>query len=236
MLARLLLAFCLLFISANPGFAATYFSDDCNDTDGVTLASHTPDTGTSWTVIQTTGASGTMNINTNGCAHTSTSASSGHIYTADGTYSTANYAVQATISRWDAASTQLTWLGCRVVAGIDGYFVGLQDDSQNPDVLLYRSDDSVATQLGTANTGLVATDVVSLECSGSSITVKKNGTAIIGPITDATYSAAGEAILGAGDILDITAFSGTAGANHRVDDFTVTSIESRRAVAPVMFQ
>lgn len=238
MLTRFLASLVLVLALASPAWAATYFDDDFTDTNDTTLASHAPSpVGTSWTVIETTGASGTMEIESNGAKATSTSASSGHLYSADGTYATANYAIEVQLARWDAAGASALHIGCRFVAGLDGYVLALFGAPTTNDIRLYRADDSVSTLLGEADITPALNDIITLECNGTSFTVKRNGETVLGPITDSTYSAAGKAIVGAGDMLDLGAVIGGTSGNHRFEYFTVTSIDpSRKAFGQVVIQ
>ena len=54
--------------------------------------------------------------------------------------------------------------------------------------LLFRSSAGAKTQLGADAGGVAVNDVLRIEANGTNITVKKNGTTIIGPIVDASTS------------------------------------------------
>lgn len=221
-----LLVFLLCVWWATPSWGAIYFSDDCNDTTGTAIESHTPDVGTGWTQIVES-AGGQWEIDTNMCEPRFNGVTEGAFYSAAGTYSTANYTVQVDLAAWPNTSTAANAIiGCRYEnnGGTDGYVVFIYDaPGFDPDVVLYRSDDGALTSLGTANTGPVATDQILLECNGDQIGVKKNGSYIINPVTDGTYSNAGTALMGGGDVLGIT--NGGHSANYSLDNFVVTSID-----------
>lgn len=64
-------------------------------------------------------------------------------------------------------------------------------------VTLRRRDNGSSTQLGTTTISRTVGDTVLMElvCNGSAISAKIDGTTVIGPITDTTYTAAGQAMI-----------------------------------------
>lgn len=224
-MTRLLLILSMLL--ASPAWSATIFNDTFTDTDGTDLVAHTPDTGTSWTEIHDTGTQ-VLGISSNVVIPETTSSTRGAVNSADATYSTADYTVTATFGTvTGGASDGVAWIGCRFdnTGGWDGYLAGIIQPDNTNDVRIYRIDNNVATKISsTEDATPTSGDVFQLECNGSAIGLKKNGSYVISPITDATYSAAGVAVIGNGEVFGLSAFGSRPDTD--ITTFLVETIES----------
>lgn len=115
-------------------------------------------------------------------------------YTTNQTITTADYITQATFRQVTAESGNKFRLMARRASASAMYFV--EYDSATADLKLYKRTGGVNTQIGSSYgwTPSTVTDyVVQLICQGTSISVKLDGSTVIGPVTDATNSAAGQA-------------------------------------------
>lgn len=231
------LAFLLCaWLAATPSWAVTtIFSDTFTDTNGVDLDAHTPDTGTSWTEINLTGAN-QLGILSNTLQSETTNSAQGSMWSADGTYSTANYTVTITCTDCGAGISSVAWwIGCRLnnTGGWDGYIAAIADATNTNDARIYRLDNGAATKISsTEDTGPADSDVFQLECDGSAIGLKKNGSYVIGPINDATYSAAGKGGTGSGEVFGLTEW-GTIAGNFDIDNFVVETIDNSATFGPL---
>ena len=241
MIARVILTLCL-FLSASPAWAVTtIFNDTCTDTDGDDIdTAHTPNTGTSWTEFFTAG-SGQLAIYGNACTEEAgPAAATAAYYTADATYSTANYSVSATLGTWTstAASRMMGLIG-RWQDASNFYLAWIEDSAGTNDIRIYKVVAGAATKLSsTEDTNPVATDVFKFILNGSSLSLQKNGADVITAITDTTFSTAGKAGMGAGDFGDLTSAASGDG-NLTITTFLVETIDAaatRRPQAPVVFQ
>ena len=239
-LSKLLALSLLALTVAIPGtvptaFAATYFNDTFTEAANTALESHTPDTGTSWTKAITTGTCGLRVNATNDTAEedTTCSLSEGVVYTADATYSDADYFAQVTIST--AAES-----------GDDPYYLILryQDTNNmyatrfnNGNLAIYKKVSGTWTALTTNDTGftLAVSDVVKFRADGSYLQVFKNGT-LSDEAYDGDITSAGKAGYGIGSI---GAVSGDDGDAQEVDSFSAqdtdgTTFCSTKAVGTVV--
>lgn len=209
---RFILLFGLLYALALPvqSHAQLVFDDTFTETVDTLLESHVPDLGTSWTTIAYN-ATGFMKVDQAGdFAYGVGPDSSGFAwYTADVTYPSADYEVEGTLNPGvTTGATRVLWLGCRYqnVGGHDGYGAWIEEAAGANDIRLYKFDNGVSTKLSsTEDTAPAINDIFTLVCSGTSISLKKNGSNVISPITDSTHSQIGKAFVGDGDIADITA-------------------------------
>lgn len=77
--------------------------------------------------------------------------------------------------------------------GANGYYVSWHDTNV---LTLFVTVAGTDTSLGTSTA--VATDVIRIEASGTSISVKKNGSVVIGPVTDSNFSSGKAGVGGSG--------------------------------------
>ena len=224
-----------LLLIASPAWATIIFEDSfTGSASGTELESHTPDTtGTSWSKISSAG-SGNLQINADVTSIQSAGidAAGSSIYTADATYSTANYEVEATFPVFNTSGSngRTMNLFCRYQDANNFYLAWLEDSAGNTDVRLYSVVAGTATLIGSSDTNPASGNVFTLVCNGNQISLKKNGANVINPVTNSDHTTAGKAGIGAGDFTGITsAVSG--GVNIRVGLFkvnTLTSAPTRR--------
>lgn len=232
---------CLLFfvLSASPGWAAEIFRDTFTGTINTNINAHTPDVGTSWTLIATGGnTAGEISLNGSGAVTGEGPNSAGHgLYTADATYPTADYDVEATFATFTPGGiTRTMYIGCRFTATNNFYFAWIEDGAGTNDIRIYSVSSGVSTKLSsTEDTNPTTGDVFTLTCRGNKIGLKKNGVYVITEITDSTHTSAGKALVGDGDIVDITG-AASAGPNLQLGLFTVNTVAAnRRPVTPMVF-
>lgn len=230
-----LLVVLMLLLWAPSAQAATIFQDAFTDTDGVDLDAHTPDIGTSWTEVALVG-SNQLGILSNTLQSETGNSGQGSFWTAQGTYSSADYTVTLTVvDVGSGIGTVSWWIGCRIVnsGGIDGYAAAIADPGNTNDVRIYRLDNGTATKISSTEDVTPADgDIFQLECTGTSIGLKRNAAYVINPITDATYSAAGEAGTGSGEIFGVTEY-GTFTGHFDMDNFTVETISGAATFGPL---
>ncbi|KKW18517.1 MAG: hypothetical protein UY61_C0081G0003, partial [Candidatus Adlerbacteria bacterium GW2011_GWC1_50_9] len=196
------------------------FQDGFTEASDTTLASHVPDTvGTSWTLlIQNTGV--TMRAQaTDKVDATATVANAGALYTADGTYPSADYEVKITVDVADSGD-DVAILAARVQDASNMYLVTLSTTAANID--LYKEVAGVWTVLGTSNVVIAVGDTIKLRVAGSNITVYRDDTLLIA-VTDTDITAAGKAGLGIGYVALSTDDADT---TWDMDDFTVTAYDA----------
>lgn len=200
---------------------AVIFYDAFDETfPGSDLTSHSPDTGTSWTTLSQSstgtlyvGGSGTfglVNANPGG-------SSMHHICTADATYSTADYFVEAQVQNPDNAddTTQL----CVRVQDINNMYAVQFNEST---FQLYKCVSGTWTALGSDLGALVvADDVIKLEISGTTLTAYVNDVSKASEtVTD--HASAGKAALSMGNLIVSTHDM----SGQRLYDFNVETISS----------
>jgi len=219
-----LLLFPLSLLADTVNFEALFTN---NTAFGVNLNSYTPDTGTSFTKVLTRDTAGDhlqarssddLGIGSGGCG-----LNEGVGYTADATYSSADYYVEVTMTDGDDAD-DYNWIGVRVEADGDGYWLRFNGDLVTFAQLYEASGGGVTwTTLGSAAGAAIADgSVVKLEVIGSAIKVYDDGAEIIST-TDSTYTAAGKAGVGMGDLTNNGADDCSA---QQLDNFKVTVIEA----------
>lgn len=218
---RLTLLFGLLVTLVLPvqSRAQVIFDDTFTETVDTLLENHVPDLGTSWALI-TNSANGYMIIDGAGDFVYGKGPGGGEFswYTANVTYPSANYEVEGTLNPGTSVgTTRMLWLGCRYTAtggvNFDGYGAWVEDSAGTNDIRLYKFVNGVSTKLSTTeDTNPAINDVFILVCSVTSLTIKKNGVAVVGPITDSSITTAGKAWVGAGKVADVTG-AATAGGN-----------------------
>lgn len=212
---------------ASSVWSATPFSDTFTGANGTNLDAHTPTAGTSWTE-EYASASGQLQIQSNTIVSQFTGTSQGSFQAANATYGSNNYTVSITLTTFaNNFASRNVWIGCRYAnsGGFDGYFASISPAVGTNDVIIYRVDNGTPTKIsGSEDSGSTTGDVMMLECNGNQIGLKKNGSYVINPITDATYST-GMAILGMGEILGLTQFEMHV-SDVAVDNFSVDTIAS----------
>lgn len=203
---------------------ALIFRDAFVEAANTTLASHTPTTGTSWTNIISVGSSLFQvnatddNIETDGGG----GLSDGCLYTADATYSSADYEVTVKTS------------GTTLESGDDPYILGARIADANNFYILYVNSgiyritkrvtgtftDLIAeTAMPTAD-NMALGDLLSFIVNGTTLEFRVNGV-LIASTTDAALSAAGKAGVGMGEIGQSLGYDT---ASQELDDFRVHTL------------
>lgn len=96
-------------------------------------------------------------------------------------------------------------------SGLDGYLCQGRKNNNAYAIRIFRLDNGAATLLGSEYSWTPsANDVVRLEASGTSIQAKLNGSVVVGPVTDATYS---------GGFAGIGTYAQVSGQTMTVDNF-----------------
>jgi hypothetical protein len=196
------------------------FQDTFTTGSNVDLASHTPDVGTSWTKLWGSNALEGLNaVAATGRATGTLGASQGAIYTANATYPSADYSVEAT---YIAALTgdDTAYLLARCTDQENFYAVYLMAGTGN--TRIYKKVAGTFTALGSGFNGPAANDVIKLEVIGSNIKVYYNGVQQQA-VTDSDLTATGKAGLaigGAAELINPTDDIGTT----ELDSFVVTDL------------
>ncbi|HLP86575.1 MAG TPA: tail fiber domain-containing protein [Candidatus Paceibacterota bacterium] len=204
---------------ANPS-GSTVFADDFTEAVTTTLASHTPvGTGTSWTMLIQNGTATLRAQNTGKVDVTATLADMGVLYTADGTYTSADYEVKVTASVIDT-SDDVAIIAARIQDANNMYLFKFSGTAANN--VLYKRVAGTWTVLGTSTIGVTAGSIVKLRVTGSTITAYRGDTLMISA-SDSSITNAGKAGLGAGNI---TVSTDDPDTTWDLDDFTVTNYET----------
>lgn len=203
---------------------ALVFRDIFTEASNITLASHTPNTGTSWTNIISVGSSLFQvnatddNIETDGGG----GLSDGCLYTADATYSSADYEVSVKLS------------GTTLESGDDPYILGARiADANNFYIVYFNSGiyritkrvsgtftDLVAETAMPTGDNLALSDIASFIVNGTTLEFRINGV-LIASTTDSSLSAAGKAGVGMGEIGQSLGYDT---ASQELDDFRVHTL------------
>ena len=179
------------------------FRDTFTETIGSpALSSHTPDTGDSWTQLINIGDT-TLGVAsaTDRCTKTAGGGGlgDGAAWTADATYSSADYEVAYTVAVLESGDDPF-WLLARVQDSNNFYAAHFNRDEHR----IYKKVGgtwTALTSLTSFNTSLlsVVQDRFSLIVEGTTIDLRLNGT-LIATATDSAISAAGKAGVGIGNI------------------------------------
>ena len=203
------------------GFFEDTFTETAVD---VTLASHLPDVGLSWTKLWSDNAEPRFSAvaASDTCKITTAGNDSGVIYTADTVfaYPSANYEVQ------------LTWVGGSSVGNRPGYMMARIQDQENmyavrlhnvsSGVQLYKKVSGTWSTLGSAVT-IATGSVVKLSVNGSAIKVYDDGAEVIS-VTDTAISAAGKAGIGSGGGAELVTSTDDNNGATEFDLFSVTDL------------
>lgn len=186
------------------------------------LNSHTPNTGTSWSLLWQAGASSFIEAKTaTGVAQADASVNNGGcIYTADGTYPSADYETEATLTL--STGARPIYLLVRVQDQENMYAVRVAGGTNN--ARLAKKVGGTWTPLGTAFT-VASGSVVKLRIVGTTLTVFDDG-AQADSVTVSDIAAAGKAGIamgGGGELVTSTDDLNTA---VDIDNLTVTNLGS----------
>ncbi len=202
---------------------AIIFQDTFTESSDTILGSHTPDTGTSWTNIFQKLGSETLKVNSTDdtCVRETGSTSGGVLYTADVTYSTADYEVYATIESVETTDDYHLILA-RVQDSNNMYAVEFHEDRFR--ILKCVSGSwSILDNADAANI-LVNGDVVKLKVEGTSIKAYINDVEKA-DATDSDITSAGKAGYGMGNV----ATNGGDMDTQEIDNFNVNTLGAAAA-------
>lgn len=200
------------------------FNDTFTEASDTTLASHTPDTGTSWTKLWNDGGLPTLTVigSTDRCKGTGQN-NSGVMYTANGTYPSADYDAAFTLVASVAFSTRPFFVFVRMQDQENMYAVRLTNVASGGQ--LYKKVSGTWSTLGSAFTCPAAGSVCKLEIIGTALKFYDDG-AEVASATDSDISAAGKAGLGLGGGAELTDSTDDANSGWEIDSFTVTDLGS----------
>lgn len=196
------------------------FADNFTDSDGVTLQSHTPDTGTSWTRLWGTAAGVDIEINTNR-ARSDGTLNSGVIYTADATYPSADYDVTFTLVSLVNLAGRPLYVMVRVADQENMYAVYLS--KQTNACSLYKKVSGTWTAIGSLFDEPADGSVCKLEIIGTTLTFYDDGVSVASA-TDSDLSAAGKAGLGAGGGAELVTGGDDGSTSNVLDTLTVNDL------------
>lgn len=217
----------LFFTSSQVASATTIFSDNFSNDYGE-LSTHIPTTaGTSWTLVANNGV---LIYNQSYNSHATVQANTtnaGSLYTADGTYSSADYEISSNITFSSGDSNYTRTMAVRVQDINNMYFLRYGGNSL---FTLYKRVSGTITSLGSASVSLQGNttsspyhgDTVSLSATGSTITAKVNGVTKV-EVTDTAITATGKAAIGLGYVTVATDAGGT---GVGIDDVVVQTTSS----------
>jgi hypothetical protein len=195
------------------------------------LTAHTPDTGTQWTLLlDTSSPTRKAVLSANKADPDNNQNSAGLLYTADATYSSADYQVEVR-ARFPNGGDNWVVLAARIQDSNDFYHVdySCRSGGEGGEAKIFKTVAGSITQLGDTfpgpNGGTSASgtgDLVKFRLVGSELTLLYNDV-VIGQVDDGTHTGAGSAGLGWGNIGgdatgDLTNIS-------YADDFAVTLMD-----------
>jgi hypothetical protein len=207
---------------------AIIFNDTFTVAVATDLAAHTPDTGTSWTQLQVTGSRFFQIVaDLDALRASGNSGDSGFIYTADATYSTADYEVQVTFVTTFSTITPL-YLMARIQDVENMYAVRIVSGASG--MQLYKKVSGTWSTLGSAVT-VADGSVIKLSVNGTAIKVYDDGAEVIS-VTDSSISGAGKAGLGHGGGVELVTSTDDTRAVVMADNFSVNTLSSTPTLAP----
>lgn len=147
-------------------------TDDFNRANAGTL-------GANWT--ETTGSAG-FEIFSNAAANLGAGAA---FVSYTNATAPANQYSKVTVTQIQASSDEGMGPAARIATGaLTGYFI----QPNTVEVKVYKGVNDTYTQLGSDAAAGAANDIFQIEATGTSITAKKNGSTIVGPITDSSIA------------------------------------------------
>lgn len=194
---------------------------ESSDTD---LASHTPDLGTSWSVVWQTDA--TKDLYTENADNTlrpyTTWTNSGAMYKANATYPGADYYVEAKYVG-GASSTKPIYLFLRLQDQENMYALRIGGGSSN--TRMYKKVSGTWTALGSAGPDPSPGDTVRFEIQGSTLKYYFNGS-LRDTQTDSSITSAGNAGIGFGGGAELQWSNDDSNTSVKISDFYVASVSS----------
>lgn len=201
----------------------TIFQDTFTGSNGTQLQSHTPDIGTSWTRLYGSAAALDWVINASNQIAPEVSTDNGVIYTADATYSNANYYVEFTLTAQSTSTARPTYALVRVQDQENMYAVLINGGTNT--CSLYKKVSGTWTALGSAFSKPADGSVCKLEIIGTTLTFYDDGVSVASA-TDSSISVAGKAGLAAGGGAELVDSTHDCSNANIWDSFSVVTIDS----------
>jgi hypothetical protein len=202
-------------------------------TEGVTtsLALHTPDTGTSWTLLWDGTAGGfVLQVLAAGTVRCSgNTGNNGLMYTADATYPSANYEVQFTFIATFSTITPI-YLCARMVDQENMYAVRLVTGAN---AQLYKKVSGTWSTLG-SSVAIADNSVVMLSVNGTAIKVYDDAVEVIS-VTDSGISGTGKGGVAHGGGAELVTSTDDIRAFSMIDNFSVNDLGAGGATAVPVF-
>lgn len=209
----------ILALSSESAFAATTYFSDAFGVSGV-LSSRAPDIGTSWTKVIDNGSS--IQSDGNEARVTANVTNGGSLYSANGTYASADYVAQITMT-FASANDHTYSLAARIQDGDNMYLLRFNTQVMQ----LWKRTGGTWTQLTSTTSYPLINDIVAIQVEGALISGKINGVTVLS-VEDADHGAAGTAGFGMG----YTASSvDDVGTGVDADNFLVTSLDAASIAA-----
>jgi len=211
---------------------AIIFNDTFTEGSITELSLHTPDTGISWTkIIARLDGDEELRVNTNGTASRNIGFSNdGVLYTADATYSTADYSVETEVAVIDTGD-DWAMIAARVQSSTHMYI--LQYTSTTLELYSKTAASPSGTLIDSATMTISNGDIVKLEVIGSAIKGYVNDIEIVSG-TNTDHAAAGKAGIGMGSIVDsVGDMSNQAWAEFTVSDTAATGTNMQLNIGDV---
>lgn len=195
------------------------FADNFTDTDGVLLQNHTPNTGTAWTRLW--GDTGVdAEINSNQCRSDGT-LNAGCMYTADGTYPSADYDITCTMVSMVEQNSRPIFLLVRNQDQENMYGVRLQNNANG--CQLYKKVSGTWTALGSLFTRPANGSVIKLEIIGTALKFYDDGVEVASA-TDSDISAAGKAGIAYGGGAELVSVTDDGSTSNVIDTLSVNDL------------
>lgn len=204
------------------------FQDEFTEAANVALSAHTPTTsGTSWDYIwSTSGAEGTDGwtvVASTDRVNPRTANSAGAIYTATGTYPTANYSVQCDMVSLATTTDDPIFLLVRVQDQENMYAVKINDQGGTNTCQLYKKVSGTWSTLGSAFNPPADGSVIKLEINGSSLKFYDDGVEVASA-TDSDITATGKAGIASGGGTEMIVSTEDNNNGNILDNFVVTDL------------
>lgn len=205
----------------------TFFSDTFTEAADLTLASHVPNVGTSWTKLWAGGDVSTVVWNciasTGYLNSVGLSNNSGVIYTADVAYPSADYYLQWTAVAQSTIATRPLYYFVRI-QDVDNMY-GVRIVASAGGVQLYKKVSGTWSTLGSAVAGPANGSVLKLEIIGSTLTLYDDGVSIA-TATDSDITGAGKAGFGSGGGPELVTTSDDHPGSLTIDNLSIVNLGS----------
>jgi hypothetical protein len=228
---RTIVGACLLLLASFVSASAqtTVFVENCTVSTDTALTAHTPNIGSSWTAFEDTTAgvavpkcdnNGTPSLDDSINASASTVASSRVLIQANPStpLTNADYYIEVSKISEPGSADDLAFVFARATDNSNYYGFGFYRALDNPDCFIFEVVADVYTQLDSGNCGFAVGSTARFDLTGTTLSVSIDGVATVLSVSDSTFTAAGTAGIGFGNIRTATDDVDT---NWRLDGFTI---------------